>query len=102
MNVSLESYSQFYDKVANDRSIQPITDEVRAYFSKPDLATLAIKVKSETGQASSKNFLELQLIPNGDYYRVHLRASEGSTEGWAYFYHPSIYRDSLKLFVKQP
>lgn len=98
--ISHEAYEQFYNNVASERSIQDVADEVRIQFAH-HAASLSFKVRPEHGSESSKVFLEVNFVREGDYYRVQLRDAIGTTGTWAYFYHPQVYKEAMQLFVKE-
>lgn len=99
--VSNETYTQFYNSVASERSIPDITEEVRAQFTNHP-SSLSFKVHPEHTPEASKVFLEVNFVKEGEYYRVQLRDATGTTGTWAYFYHPNIYKEAMQLFAKKP
>lgn len=86
--------------MSDDRSLPDISEEVKTSFYKQNPATLSFKVHPENMPASPKVFLEVNIVNEGDYYRVQLRNASGATGAWAYFYHPGIYRTMMQIFAK--
>jgi hypothetical protein len=99
-----EKYQQFYDLVGDERSLATVSPEVESLFNKTHTATLALKVHADTNNAliaSSKTLMTVVFAADSDYYRVQLR-EHGPTGGWAYYYHPQIYRKAMQLFTESP
>jgi hypothetical protein len=97
ITVSEKHYQDFYNLIANDISILNPTDLDVGRFSKGNLATLTLLVKTESPaawQAQTKTFQEVQIVPEGDYYRIELREQNPSGK-WVYFYHPNIYNEAI-------
>lgn len=95
-------YSQFYDKISNDRSLSTISSEIEMIFNKLTTAKLSLKVHADNNNAlitSSKVFLVVDFAEDSGYYRIQLR-EEGATGTWAYYYHSHIYHEALQLFTK--
>lgn len=96
--LSLNQYEQFYKLIENDKSFAPVSEELLKDFGKTAPAILRLKVK--TG-SDTKVFQEVVILPNGDYYRILLR-QENAGENWAYYHHPHIYEQTLRLFTGKP
>lgn len=93
-----KAYSEFYSAVAQDQSIQPISEEMRKLFNQNHLTALTVHMKSDHDKIV---FQEVYFDPGGDFYKVQLReesTAPSSTEGWAYFLHPGIERYARALF----
>lgn len=91
-------YSQFYEKVAGQKSLSSIPEETVRKFAESNPAKLSIYVRTESPaawQKETKLFQEVQFVEN--YFRVELHEQEPGTN-WAYFYYPRIYEDAVKLF----
>ncbi len=102
--VPVANYTEFYGMVDGEKSLSDLTEKVLSQFNPAQLAILTIRVQPDTraeAQSTSKVFLEVHFAYEGNYYRVQLR-EEGNPSGqsWAYFYHPGIYDEAMKLFVK--
>jgi hypothetical protein len=101
VHVDGNQYMRFYQVINNEKSLLEVTDDVRNLFNKGNMATLLLKVRTESHaawQATSKVFTEVNFVGEGDYYRVGLHEQNPSNP-WAYFYHPGIYRQVLEIFV---
>lgn len=98
--VNSKSYNQFYQMIANDKSLLDIPPEVTADFNQMPPASLVISIqKNDKNEGNQKNtFQEVQLLYKGDYYRLQLR--ESGMANWIYFYHPHIYDDAFTVLNK--
>lgn len=99
-SVPVETYDTFYKKVASDRSVAVLTDEIKAVFGNGNPSVLSVNVRVDKIESHNPSlaFTDVVFAENGDYYKVMLReASKG--EGWAYFYHPGIYETAQQFFV---
>lgn len=94
IDVDQGKYAKFYALVSSDRSFKA-HDDLLSSFREKKPASLFINVKSKNAPASS--FQEVLFIP--DYYRVDLH-QEGN-ETYAYFYHPQIYDQVVRLFTHE-
>lgn len=96
--VSLRIYSDFFDLIQNDKSLEDPT-EAYALFSNQPQAILSIQVKSESqidSSAVKDNFQVVEIAQNGSFYRVKIH--EDSPKGqWAYFQQKHLYKKLLKL-----
>jgi hypothetical protein len=99
--VRMDQYAKFYQMIGDERSVVP-SDEVRSLFYRISPSILSLKIRTESGadpQAASKAFIEVNFVHEGDYYRIELHEqANGSSDSWAYFYHPGIYEKVLDLF----
>lgn len=94
-------YAQLYELIANDTSLPSVTEALAGQFGQGVSAKIQIQVKTESTaewQAASKLFQEVEILPQGDYYRVELRQDNASSS-WVYFHHPGLYNTLLRLFV---
>lgn len=98
--VDMQKYTDFYTMIADERSlVNADQNSVNIFLgsAKPSMLTIMVKAeKDDLRQVLSKTFLTIEFA--GDYYRITLR-DHNSQEGQAYFYHPGIYQQVLKLFV---
>lgn len=98
--ISQEQYESLYNLIANESSIVYAGDDVQSLFTQAPPATLTLKLQS-IGEDLTKGggvaFYAIDFANNNDYYRIQLRQS-GPGMHWAYFYHPGIYQEILKLF----
>lgn len=100
--VSESHYQEFYDLIGNDMSLLNPTDSDVGRFSKGKPATLTLTVKTDSDaawQAMTKTFQEVEIVNNGDYYRVELREQNPSGK-WVYFYHPNIYNEAISTLAQ--
>lgn len=97
INLSKNLYQAFYDTIAAEKSLDPVSDDVIAKFGKGKLPRLVLKIQKN---GSLEDFQEVHFAPQGDFYRVQLRM-EGSEGNWAYFYHPGITPEVAKLFTSR-
>jgi len=81
--------------ISGDSSVMEVSDEIQGLFHLKTPATLALVVRSETGDGA-KAFQEVQFVNRGNYYRVLLR-EESKKQNWAYFYHPDIFNQVLQV-----
>lgn len=102
--INLEMYQQFYQVISNDKSLLEVPEEVIRSFNK-GFAKLKINVRTESHaewQNVSKEFQEVHLLTNGDYYRIQLHEQpQASSSQWVYYFHPEIYKSSLNIFQIQ-
>jgi hypothetical protein len=99
--IDSKKYAEFYQRVGEDLSLSEVSDEIRGSFNALYPSTLSINIHAENDSSkSSKVFSQAVFAEGSDYYRVQLR-DDGSSEGWAYFYHPGIYQQVFKIFVPQ-
>ena len=97
--VTLEAYSKFYDLIGNEKSISNVTPELKSPFQQPILPHLTLSVKTEQGQ-ESRPFQNVEIIPNGDYFRVELHEDAPAKEPWSYFNYSHIYQFAVDMFTK--
>jgi len=95
INLTKNLYQAFYDTIAPEKSLDPVSDDVIAKFGKGKVSRLVLKVQKN---GSEEDFQEVHFAPQGDFYRVQLRM-EGDEGNWAYFYHPGIAAEVRKLFT---
>jgi hypothetical protein len=98
--ISKERYAIFFELIAQELSLEETANQVQDSFYKGKSSKLLIKIKTESNE--QKTFQEIDLAPLGDFYRIQLRVQAGSGVGWAYFYHPGIYQEAMKLFLLKP
>jgi hypothetical protein len=100
--IEMDKYREFYAQVEGDRSLTDIDDNVRKSFTSryPATLSLSIHLENDTTAANNKEFSQAVFSEGSDYYRVQLR-DQGSSEGWAYFYHPGIYSKIMKIFSNE-
>ncbi|MCE5317698.1 MAG: hypothetical protein LLG04_10150 [Parachlamydia sp.] len=99
-NVKPDVYREFYDAIAEDLSIEPVSEELRQLFRQSPPTTLTVKMRHGNGSEEKVSFQQVDFAEGQDYYRVQLReqASGNVSEGWAYFFHPGIERYARALF----
>lgn len=87
-------YALFYARVSSDESVVSLDNVAEEPFTSNQVATLSVVVKP---QKKDKGIFSqiVQFAPQSDYYRIQL---EGN--GWAYFYHPQIYPEALRLLTE--
>lgn len=99
VTLDLEKYAAFYNMVQGEQSLVNVNDEIKALFNRGYPSNLQIKMQMDRGAAAktgSSTFLQADFVQ--DYYRVQLR-EQAVGQAWAYFYHPGIHAQVLKLFV---
>jgi hypothetical protein len=104
MQISPDDYTKFYQLVMNDKSSLTPPEDVQASFHRNKFAVLSINVHTESKaswQYATKAFQQVEVLPEGDYYRVELHEANNS-DIWAYYYHPDIYQKTLNLFIPSP
>lgn len=104
LKLSQELYTKFYKSVFKDQSLLQAEEKVTSLFDSLETAQIIISVKTESNaewQAVSRVFQTIQMVPDGDYYRIQLHEDNQGVH-WAYFYHPQIFQETLKLFLSQP
>jgi len=99
-DVDMNKYNEFYALVEGDKSLTDVDENVRRAFTSRYPATLSLTIhpENDTTAANNKVFSQAVFSEGSDYYRVQLR-DQGSSEGWAYFYHPGIFNNIIKTFV---
>jgi hypothetical protein len=101
VKVDRERYEKFFQLIAGDLSIQPISQELKEDFRSPHLSSLILTVRSNVSSKElvvNKVFQEVHFLPQDSDYRVELHDENGSSN-WAYFHHPHIYHQIFSLFV---
>lgn len=102
LQIDPNQYSRFYQLIASDKSLLDPPPEVISLFTHDPLASIAIKVRTESHakwQDETKLFQQIDIV--NDYFRVSLH-EEVLTGNWVYFYHPQIYQKTLNLFIPKP
>lgn len=100
--IDLTTYTDFYALIKNDRSLNSVSDTIKQDFQRGDLAVLKIFVRTESSAAWQKNrklFQEVEIEPQGNYYRIQLHESDQGVH-FVYFYHPEILSKALKVFSR--
>lgn len=97
--IPVSKYAKFFDLINNELSLDEMTNHAPNFFTEDKTSKLLIKVRAESNE--QKIFQEIELTTN-DFYRIQLRVQAGTSTGWAYFYQPGIYQETLKLFIKIP
>ena len=103
IEVGMDQYAKLYQLLSGDKSESPVSEATINYFNKANPATLSIRVKPEkdkSAQYASKVFQQVIFVNEGDFYRVQLREGQ-QQDGWAYYLHPKIYQDVLKLLKRE-
>lgn len=104
--VGQEAYREFFTAVAEDLSIQPVSDQLRNLFNQNHPTTLTVHMRQERGAQPDEKitFQQVDFAPGKDFYRVQLRTQgseaqdEAQGESWAYFFHPGIERYARAVF----
>lgn len=95
--VSEENYRKFYHQIQEDKSLvdtKPFEDQ----FSEPMKILIFVRTESQDAwQAVEKVFQELQILPQGDIYRIQLHEDNPGLH-WVYFKHPGIYTEVISKF----
>jgi hypothetical protein len=96
--VPVKKYQEFLLELHGDRSLVGQEAEKGPLFQGQKMAHLLLFVASSSGGAhpQRKIFQEIQILK--DDYRVNLHGS-GMKEEWAYFHHPDIGSEAVKLLV---
>lgn len=89
-------YAAFYKLVAGQESLLGVDDEMRSRFTRGNPSMLTVVVRTEGGGIATKVFQQLQFVQGGDYFRVEL-LREKNDERWAYYRHPEIDTQVVKL-----
>lgn len=100
--VALSAYTTFYNRIKYDMSLGNIDPEIEKLFYELPSSSLVLYVHTESPSAwqrDTKAFQELQLAPQGDYYRVQLH-EQNKGLNWAYFYHPKVLQEAITNFIK--
>jgi hypothetical protein len=100
-----ETYAKLYHLLSNDTSLIEVPEETMSLFYRSSPASLILTVRSEnkvSAEESSKVFQEVQFASQGDYFRIELRSQNSLTDKWAYFYHPHVYQEALKILTTHP
>lgn len=101
LEIDQEHYMKFYNSIANDNSILEVPEDVVNQFYREHTATLSISVRADSAansQPSPTIFQQVSLPEHGDYFRIQIR-SQNTSGDWAYFRHPHVYQDALKLLL---
>lgn len=98
--IQLKDYAEFYALVAKDQSLASVPDDVKSSFNLDHPASLALKIRRENAsQGGSRDFIKVDFVERGNHFRIQLREQGDDGEGWAYFYHPDVYKQILQLFT---
>lgn len=100
--VDEKQYSDFYKKISTLNSIIDPAQELEALFSKGPISKLTLIVKTESSQswqALTKIFQEVQFASDGAHFRVLLH-EQNVGEHWTYFYQPNIFYEASSLFIR--
>lgn len=100
-SIEPKAYHDFYHLILGDSSLTIVPEHVVGLFTRSNPSILSIVVKREgiTSTAEeARAFQEVQILPEGDYYRVQLR-QQSDAPSWAYFFHEEIYSESLKVLL---
>lgn len=100
-SIKPEDYRRFYNLVLGDSSLTIVPEHVIGLFTRSNPSILSIVVKRDgisSNQEEARAFQEVQILPEGDYYRVQVR-QESVAPSWAYFFHEGIYSQSPKLLL---
>lgn len=92
--VDLKAYAEFYQFIADEKSLHEVTPSMTALFDQPDVATLVILVH---GGNEERVFQSLQLVPGRDLFRIQLHQQDKDIQ-WVYFSHPGVYEKAIGLF----
>lgn len=96
VQITPEQYRNFYNVIADDVSLKEISLQVEEQFSKMGSASLVLRMKTN-GSSEDKIFQQLNIVTNGDYYRIELRdMTSGNKSSWIYFHHQNIYQKALQ------
>ncbi len=99
--IPLETYQTFYTWIASEKSIEKVTEEIKKIFLTPHLALLTTRmhrIEAVNSSPSTQVFQVVQFV-QGDYFRVQLHEAQEQNE-WAYFYHPNLYQEVIRLFTQ--
>lgn len=103
LQISSEQYSQFYKAIISDKSLLNVSPEIIALFNKDSMATLSIKVRTESHAAwqdETKIFQQVNIVYAGDYYRIQLH-DEQTGSNWIYYENPGIYKTTMDIVIPQ-
>jgi hypothetical protein len=92
--VDFNAYAEFYQFIADKKSLNEVTPAMISLFDQPDMATLVILVH---GGNEEKVFQSLQLVPGAGLFRIQLHQQDKAIQ-WVYFSHPGVYEKAIGLF----
>jgi hypothetical protein len=97
--ISVDNYQNFYKRIASEKSLLEVTQNIQQFFlqSHPALLTISMRSREGSENGAAKVFQVVQFIPE-DYFRVQLH--EKNEGEWAYFYRPGLYQEIIGLFTK--
>lgn len=95
-------YEKFYQLVQSDQSLDPVPTDVQNEFVQGMPATLSIIVQADINTAPKMTqVLQVIQLTENDHYRVRLSTTTtNGAQEWAYFYHPHLYEEIMRLFTK--
>lgn len=99
LTVSPEAYEKIYGMIANEQSLLEVTDKIQMGFETVNNpATMMIIMRTDLSDVSKPITKVFQLVQfaNTDHFRIQLRGTDVAGE-WAYFYHPQIYQEVIKI-----
>lgn len=101
LQLTFDQYRTLYNHIRQEESLSN-PDSVVAQFNNPELATLTIKVRTESPsawQAAEKIFQEVQFIPDQEFFRVSLHEQNQGVH-WVYFRRPGIYQEIMDIVAE--
>lgn len=97
IKVEMPAYQKFYNRIAEDQSIEPVTQEIKDLFDS-NASALTLYVKGESKGDVRRVFQAVQFSSSGRHYRIQLAGKESPHE-WVYFDHPDIQQEVKLLFL---
>lgn len=98
-----EKYRKFFNLVSDERSLLVVPNNIKDLFEgeNPTMLTIvANKVVPEGTKGKSKAFQEVEFTSEGNYFRIRLHDHDQQVN-WAYYYHPEIYQEVLRIFIPE-
>lgn len=95
--ISPSVYQKFYTLVAHEKSVDASERLPQLFTSSPPVF---LTLTMNKGQEEFKILQVIQFIQE-DVFRVQLHEEKREMEEWAYFSHPGIYQEIIKLFSSE-
>jgi hypothetical protein len=97
-SIPLETYQQFYSKVAFEKSLDQVTLAIQDLFLQSCPSLLTIKMRTMEGERMTTKVFQVVQFVQEDYFRVQLHQANAGE--WAYFHRPGLYHEMIRLFTQ--
>lgn len=99
ISVDQSNYALFYDLIRSEKSIEKEEVAMVAFSSQPATLVIRFQLMHASKGEGEKVVQELQIAPEGNYFRIALHEQSASPR-WVYYYFPNIYQLALNTLTK--